>query len=164
MMEERFKKRIRRAIYDRPYSGYFGLIFILFFAFNIFVNQSLALYLSPGSLRLWFAIAFFGMNFLISGLVALNINLIIIRYKEVGGVSVKGGGVSSLGVIGGILGGSCPACFAGVFPALMGALGVAVDFRAFPLHGLEMQIVAVALLVVSIRMFIRDPVCKVKFG
>ena len=147
----------------KPYGRYFLITFILFFTFNILVNQSLVLYLNPGGLVPWFAVLFFGLNIFVSLLVSLNINLVIMRYKDVGGVSAKGGTLGSLGVIGGIFGGSCPACFAGVFPALMGGLGVAVDFRAFPLHGLEMQIIAVALLLISIHMFLKDPVCKIKF-
>lgn len=127
------------------------------------VNRAYAFYLVIGSMRLWYAIGFVGLNIIVSSLVALNINLIIIRYKEVGGISVKGGGVGSLGVFGGILGGSCPACFAGVFPALMGMFGVVLTLSSLPFKGLEIQLFSVVLLLISIKMFIRDPVCKIKF-
>jgi hypothetical protein len=162
MMEDRFKERIRKAIIERPYAKYFVISFLAFFLFNILVNQSSALYLNPGSLVLWFAVGFFGLNILISFLVALNINLVVIRYKEVGGVSMKGGWFGFLGVVGGILGGSCPACFAGIFPALVGVFGVVLSLNSLPLHGLEIQIFSVVLLSISIGMFIRDPVCKIR--
>lgn len=161
-MEKRFKERIKKAIFSKPYWRYFILWFFLFLAFNILVNQSLEIYLNPSSLRLWFAILFFGLNITVSFLVALNVNLVIIRYKEVGGVSAKGGAFGSLGVLGGVLGGSCAACFAGLFPAVMGVLGVAFNYNELPLHGLEMEIIAVILLLISVRMFIRDPVCKIR--
>ena len=156
-------QRIKKAITEKPYIFYFIGIFLIFIAINLVVNK---LYVSLEvftSLVLWFRIPFIFFNFLlIPALVALTINLSIIKFREMRAVNNKaGGGFTLLGIFGGVLGGACPGCFVGLFPAFLGIFGVTASLSILPLYGLEIQLVSIILLVVAVILLTRDTVCKI---
>ena len=153
--------RIREAVLKWPYLGIFILVAVLFFSLNVYLNQSFEFIKNLSSFKLWFIIGFIFFSILISILVALNVNLSIIRVKSLGSFGAKTGGVGLMGTFGGILGGGCPACFAGFFPAFVGLFGITASLSIFPLQGLEIQMISSILLVISITMLAKDPVCKV---
>ena len=156
-------QRIKRATLEKPYIFYFIGIFLVYVAFNLIVNQ---LYVSLEvftSLVLWLRIPFILFGFLlIPGLVALTINLSIIKFKEMRQISSKGGGgFTFLGMFGGVLGGACPGCFVGLFPAVLGLFGVTASLSVLPFYGLEIQAASVGFLTVAIILLTRDTVCKI---
>ena len=99
---------------------------------------------------------------LVAFLVAVNINLVIFKFRELGSIGIKAGGIGSAGVFGGILGGACPGCFVGLFPAFLGLFGISASLSVLPLLGLEIQIVSVILLVASMILLTRDNTCDPK--
>jgi hypothetical protein len=162
MKVEGRKEKIKAAIFSWPYSGIFAGTFVSFFVLNVYLNQSFFVFSNLMSLALWFSISFTFFTLLVAFLVALNINLMIMKVKLLRGVGAGAGGVALAGTFGGIIGGSCPACFVGLFPAMMGLFGVTASLSMFPFQGLEIQAVSAVLLIVSIRMLSAAPVCKIK--
>jgi len=164
-IKERRFGRIKNAVFRKPYVFSFIFIFLAYVGLNLFVNK---LYISLSilsSLAKWFLIPFLLFNFLITPfLVALTINLSILRFKEAGsGFTVKGkeGGATSMGVFAGVLGGACPGCFVGLFPAILGFFGVTASLSILPLYGLEIQFFSAAFLIFAIFLLTKDVVCEV---
>ena len=158
-------ERIKEASLKRPYIFYFILIFIFYLILNLIVNKTYSTVIVLNSLALWFRIPYTLFNFLIiPALVALTINLSILKFKELKVIRAKEEGATFLGVFGGVLGGACPGCFVGLFPAVLGLFGVTASLRVLPLFGLEIQMASIVLLIVAIFYLTRDTVCKVDFS
>lgn len=156
-------ERIKRAVLKKPYVFYFIGIFLVYIALNLWVNQMYVNLPILTSYATWFLVPFVVLNFLlVPFLVALTVNLFIIKFKEMRSVSGKGsGGFGFVGVFGGILGGACPGCFVGLFPAVLGLFGITATLAILPLYGLEIQAASVGLLGFSIILLTRDNVCKI---
>ena len=106
-------------------------------------------------------IPFVVFTFLIALLVGLVINLVIIKFKELKHVN-KVSGLAAVGLFGGLLGGACPSCFVGLFPAFLGLFGVTASLSSLPLFGLEIQIGSILLLLISVYFLTKNSVCEVK--
>ena len=164
-IKERRLEKIKKAIFKKPFVFYFIFIFSAYVGLNLFINK---LYISLSilsSFALWFLIPFLFFNFLITPfLVALTINLSILRFKEAGpGLKIKGkeSGATSVGVFAGVLGGACPGCFVGLFPAVLGFFGITASLSILPLYGLEIQFFSAAFLIFAIFLLTKDIVCEV---
>lgn len=158
-------QRIKSAILKKPFLFYFILIFVFYIFLNVFINKiHITFYTLIHSMNWLFVIPYLLFNFIIVPfLVALTVNLSIMRFKELG-ISRKGSGsfLGSLGAFGGLLGGACPACIAGLFPAFLGLFGVVgFSLNVLPLMGLEIQILSSGLLTWSILLLSKEPVCKI---
>jgi hypothetical protein len=155
-------EKIKKAVSGK-YLVYFLVFASLFIALNIFVNK-LNVTLPPmifQNPKLGISILFFVL--LVAGLIALNINLMILKFKEIRGFSKKGSGLTMLGVFGGLLGGACPGCIIGFFPAFLGLLGISATLSILPFYGMEIQAVSAVLLMVSVVYLTKDNVCKDNF-
>ena len=159
-----FKKRIgrvKKAIFTRPYVFYFIIVFLVYMAINVFVNQ---LYVTAPvllSYNLKIIIPFIIFSFIVPALVAVNVNLSIMKFKDIRKVN-KESGLTFIGVFGGILGGACPSCFVGLFPAVLGIFGISASLSSLPFFGLEIQVGSTILLLIAIIFLTRDNVCKIK--
>lgn len=163
-IKERRLEKIKKAIFKRPFVFYFIFIFLAYVGLNLFVNKLYVSLSILSSLAKWFLIPFLLFNFLITPfLVALTVNLSILRFKEAGGFSLKGkeSGATSVGVFAGVLGGACPGCFVGLFPAFLGLFGVTASLSILPLYGLEIQFLSGAFLIFAIFLLTKDAVCKI---
>ena len=153
-------ERIKQATVQPPYLFSFIFIFLVFTGINVVANQ---LYVTTPvlfSYNLKIVIPYVFFAILVAGLIALNINLMILRYKE--RTVNKEGGLTALGVFGGLMGGACPSCFVGVFPAVLGIFGFSISLSSLPLNGLEIQLVSALFLVIAVMFLTKDNVCKVK--
>jgi len=165
-IKERFDK-VKKAVFGKPYRYYFIVVFLLFFAFNIWVNQT---YLTGPevlfhSYRVSFLIPFLLFNFLIVLLVPLVVNLSIMKFKDLKEVSTAtGGSVGILGIFSGLLGGACPGCFVGLFPAFLGLFGITASLSVLPFYGLEIQVLSIVLLMISVWLLTRETTCKVDYS
>jgi hypothetical protein len=162
--------KINDATLKRPYAIYFVIIFFAYIGLNLWINKIYVNLPTLTSYATWFLIPFLIFNFfLVPALVALTMNLSIVKFKELKEVQGEGskkgkgkaGSFAALGVFGGVLGGACPGCFVGLFPAVLGLFGVTASLSILPLFGLEIQILSTVLLGVSIFYLTRDTVCKV---
>lgn len=156
-------QRIKRAILERPYVFYFIGIFLVYIGINLFINQTYVNLPILTTYARWFFIPFVLFTFLlIPGLVALTLNLSIIKFREMRLMKAKGGGgFGFVGVFGGILGGACPGCFVGLFPAFLGLFGITATLSILPFYGLEIQAASAGLLIVAVVLLTRDTVCKI---
>ncbi len=153
--------KIKKSIISKPYSYYFMIFFIGYLALNFFVNGISGTYMFlfstlSGKLSL-IATIFVGI------FVAISLNLVIMKLKELRQLS-GAGSFTALGIFGGLLGGACPACFVGLFPAFLGIFGVTASLTDLPFKGLELQIGSMVLLVISIILLSKPTVCKINIG
>jgi len=160
-MKKSRKERIKRA-FKGNYLFLFILIFLAYVGLNVFINQlHVSLDILTG-FAIWFLIPFLFFNFLlIPFLVALTINLSILRFKESGFGLNKESGISGTGVFAGILGGACPGCLVGLFPAFSGLFGITSSLSILPFYGLEIQLASAILLIWAIFLLTKDIVCKI---
>ncbi len=155
-------QRVKDALFKKPYIFYFIFIFLVYIGLNIWINQTYSILPVLGGFSKVFLIPYLLFSFLIIPfLVALTINLTIIKFKEASLIGGKDGGFTFLGVFGGIFGGACPGCFVGLFPAFLGLFGITASLSILPLYGLEIQMISIALLIVAVIFLTRDVVCEV---
>src|SRR3989344_6978779 len=157
-MNSRIEK-IKKVIFTKPYAYSFIIIFILYLIINFLVNDLSRTVPVLFNFNLNIVIPFLVFNILIAVLVGININLIWLKFKEYRKIN-KGQGLTFIGSFTGLLGGACPGCFVGLFPAFFGLFGIAVSLSIFPFYGLELLIGSAIILIVSIMLLTNDVVCK----
>jgi len=157
-MNSRIEK-IKKVIFTKPYAYSFIIIFILYLIINFLVNDLSRTVPVLFNFNLNIVIPFLVFNILIAVLVGININLIWLKFKEYRKIN-KGQGLTFIGSFTGLLGGACPGCFVGLFPAFFGLFGVAASLSIFPFYGLELLIGSAIILIVSIILLTNDVVCK----
>jgi len=156
-----FNKKMRQAIFAKPYSFYFIFFFFLYLIFNIYINK----------IYVTFGVVFYNPSFgiplillmvLVAGFVALNINLMIMKFRELKKINGGTGSITTLGIFLGILGGACPGCLGGLFPAFLGIFGgAAAGLEILPFNGLELQAGSLILLLISAKLMSKPAVCKI---
>jgi len=153
--------KLKEAVISKPYAYYFIVFFLGYISLNFFVNNLsntyiLLFYTLTGKITLTLI--------LITGLlVATSLNLVIIKFKEIRQFN-KAEGFTAFGIFGGLMGGACPACFVGLFPAFLGLFGVTASLTDLPFKGVELQIGSIVLLVVSIVLLSKPSVCNPKIS
>lgn len=154
-------EKIKQVTMEKPYIYSFLIIFIGYIIINIVVNK---IYISAPILltyNLKIIIPYIFLTILTSILVSTNINLVYNKVKELKSLN-KASSLSFLGVFGGLLGGGCPSCFVGLFPAFLGLFCVTASLSTLPLFGLEILLASVTLLIISIIFLTKDNICKIK--
>lgn len=161
-MESHRLRKLKQVVATKPYAFLFILFALAYIAANIVLNK---IYITKNVLfyNLTFGIPYILFTLLVASLIAININLMIIKFKEMRTLSEmkKASGLTSVGILGGFVAGACPGCFVGIFPALMGIFGITATLSILPLYGLEIQALSALLLVGSIFLLTRDPTCSV---
>tara|TARA_Y100000310_G_C20648240_1_gene797873 strand:+ start:162 stop:641 length:480 start_codon:yes stop_codon:yes gene_type:complete len=151
-----------KHVFGFPYFLIFIFIFLVYIFLNVFIND---VYSTRSVLfnNLKYGIPFLFFMVLVGSLIGININLIIFKFKETS-LLRKGGSLTFLGVFGGLLGGACPGCFVGLFPAFIGLFGVSASLSVLPLYGIEIQMASSVLLITSIYLLTNENNCKIKFN
>ena len=109
------------------------------------------------------AIIFILLNLiLIPILVAATLTLTIDKFQTLKKVSKKKSFLGAVGTFFGILAGSCPVCFVGLLPSLLGILGISIGLSSLLLLGFELSATSVALLILSLFYLSKDTTCKLK--
>ena len=142
----------------------FIISLFLFLAFSLLLNKT---YLTIKSIFILHnpaaAILFILLNLiLIPILVAATITLTIDKFQMLKKVSKRKSFIGVIGTFFGILAGSCPVCFVGLLPSLLGILGISIGLSSLLLLGFELSAVSVILLVVSLFFLSKDMTCKLK--
>lgn len=154
-------KKIKEAIFRKPYSFYFIFLFFLYLLFNIWINK---LYITYRVLidNFYYGIFLIFFMILVAFLTALNINLIIIKFKEYKKFNYESGWFTSIAVFLGFMGGACPGCIVGLFPAFAGIFfGSGISLNILPFKGIELQILSVLLLVLSANLLSKSNTCNI---
>lgn len=159
--------KIKRAL-SGPYFFSFILIAVGYLIINGLVNKTITNNLAVlKTYSLPFLIPYIVLNILVAVLTGITINLAVMKikelreFREVQKVN-KAGGVAAVGVFTGLLGGACPGCFVGLFPAVAGLFGISASLGVLPLYGLELQILSAVLLGGAVLLLTRNPLCKIK--
>jgi hypothetical protein len=142
----------------------FGIIFFSFIALTSFFNGThLTLPKFFLTYKLYFAIPFFILNMIIVPLlVSTTIILLLEKIKQIKQLSNKKTFLGITGTFFGILGGACPGCFVGIFPAIFGIFGITANLTILPLKGIELLILSAILLTISIFYLSKEISCKNK--
>lgn len=158
-MGRRFEK-IKKVISTRPYVYSFILIIFIYLGINFFINDLSGTAPVLFNFNLNVIIPFLILNLIIAILVGISINLVWLKFKEYKFVN-KEHGLTFFGVFIGLMGGACPGCFVGLFPAFIGLFGVTASLSSLPLFGLELQLISLGLLILSIYLLTNEVVCKI---
>ena len=154
-MKERWD-RLKLTIKSRPYL--FTGVFLGYIVLNSLINKTyLTLPTILASLKVSIPYIIFALS--IAFLVAANVSLAVGKFKEL--KSMKTGGVAAVGAFGGLIGGACPGCFVGLFPAVLGLFGVTASLSILPFYGFEIQAVSAVVLIGSIFLLTKENVCKI---
>lgn len=159
-MKEKLKK-ILTEIKNKKFL--FVIIFFGYVFLNIILNKTYLTYQNIIRTHPTFYLSYFVLiNFIIIPiLVSTTIILSINKIKDLKTISKKGSSVSILAIFGTLLGGACPHCFVGLFPAFIGLFGTTLTLDNLPLQGFEIQIISGIILIISINYLSKDTVCKI---
>ena len=80
--------------------------------------------------------------------------MIYAKYKE--RKKCSGVGTAGVGTVGGLIVGVCPLCVAGVFPLILGIIGISFSFASLPFQGIEIQVIVALVLFFSFRKLSRN--------
>jgi len=156
-----FNRKMRDAIFSKPYSFYFIFFFLLYLALNIYINKLHVTYRLLYH-NLYYGIPMVILSISVAAFVAMNINLIIMKFKELKKVNSSAGGITTIAIFLGIMGGACPGCIVGLFPIVMGMFGgAAFSLSVLPFYGLELQVASLILLIIGARLMSKPAVCKI---
>lgn len=156
-------KRIKEGIFKRKIT--FVLVFLGYITLNSYLNKT---YITLPEILKGFGSAFSIFYVLINlvivpTLVATTIVLAIDKIKELKAISAGKKSIPIIAMTATLLGGACPGCFAGLFPAFIGLFGSALTLNNLPFYGLEIQVISSIILVISINYLVRDTICKVNY-
>ena len=91
------------------------------------------------------------LSLLIGLLVAINSVYVYVKYQQRKQCR-EAGTVATIGTVGGLVVGVCPLCVTGVFPLILGLLGISFSFASLPFQGIEIQVLIVITLGISLWM------------
>jgi len=136
--------------FKRPYIYWIFGIFVLYLILNILFSgfyDTIPLVIFYFKTVDWFKLGVsLILTLLIGFFVAVNSVLVYILYKRKkeckNGVAAAGAGG-----IGGLIVGVCPLCVTGLFPLVLGALGISFSFGTLPFQGIEIQILVLGVLI-----------------
>jgi len=154
-------KLIKHVITKKPYSYYFLTIFFIYMIINIILSEFyITIQYIPYYLETikWSLLLFSALSSIIIGLlIAININLMILRYRDSKKLNLK---LTPIGFLLGLSTGICPACITGLFPFLFSLFGFSL--LTLPFKGLEIQVLSMVLLLISTLLLLKETKdCKI---
>ena len=124
-----------KEVFQKPRVYWFIGIFVLYLVLNIIFSgfyDTIPLVIAYASTVNWIKL---GVSLLltlaISFLIAVTSVLAYVRYKERRACR-NAGAVAGVAGFGGLIVGVCPLCVSGIFPLLLGFLGVSFSFASLP--------------------------------
>lgn len=154
--------KIKEALFTSPYRYYALISGISFLFLNFALNEVYVIGFHIFSYVWYISIPYTLFTVVNTILIALNVNLMIMRFKEMNGFNKKGGVFSAIGTTFALLTGACPGCIAGIFPAVAGILGSTFTLNQLPLYGMEIQILSTVLLLIGTYQLSKPMTCKIK--
>ena len=143
-----------QRIFKKPYLYFTIGIFLLYLLINLLISgfyNTIPLIIAYANNVNWFKLSIsIILSLSIGILIAINCIYIYIKYKE-RKQCIKGGAITGLGTIGGLVTGFCPLCVTGLFPILFGFFGVSFSLASLPFQGIEIQLAIVILLLISLK-------------
>lgn len=150
---------IKGVFASRAYALLFAVLLAAYLGVNFWLNRFYETLPNLLSFRLSVVVPYLAGTFLVGLLVALNLTLIIYKLRQVMMLG-KEVGVTAAGAFGGVLGGACPGCFVGVFPAVAGLFGVTATLSSLPFLGFEILIPALLIALVALYLVAKPLTCQ----
>ena len=142
-----------KQIFKKPYIYWFLGIFVFYLILNVLISgfyNTIPLIIFYAKTVNWLKLGIsLVLTLFIGFLVSLNGILIYIKYKE--RKKCNGVGTASAGTAGGLIVGVCPLCVTGIFPLILGLIGISFSFGSLPFQGIEVQVLVVLVLFVSYK-------------
>ncbi len=142
-----------RIVFRRPYIFYTISIFIVYLVLAILLSgfyNTIPLIIAYASTVNWLKLGLsILLSLLIGVLVSINSVIVYIKYKQRKSCK-EGKTLAGIGTVAGLATGVCPLCVSGLLPLVLGLLGVSFSFASLPLGGIEVQLLAVVILVISL--------------
>lgn len=146
---------IFNLLFKKPYFVSTILIFFLYILISLLITgfyDTIPLILKYASTVNWIKLSLSVFLTLIIGLlVSINAVFFFIKYRERKKCN-EAAATASLGTLTGLAAGVCPLCVTGLFPLLFGVFGISFSFASLPFQGIEVQLLAVVILSISLKM------------
>jgi len=140
------------VILKKPYLYWVIIIFLFYLFISILVSgfyNTIPLIIKYAKTVNWFKLILSMLLTIVIGiLIAINSVLIYIKFKERKNCN-KEITLSGIGTVGGLATGICPLCVTGLFPLVLGLLGISFSFASLPFQGIEIQLLIAIILFVS---------------
>ncbi len=156
-------KRIKHILQERKYFLIFICIAIAYTLLSLYLINSffagIENFLNYD--KLWYVLLNFAAIAIVSFLLGLNIALNIHRFNEMKTISKY----STIGIFGSFfsfLGIGCPSCSLSIASTLIPSLGSFIVIGSLPLKGLEIQILSIAILLLSLYFVTKENTCKIE--
>lgn len=145
-----------------PYNLIAIISAVLYLSFDFYINDTLTFLPGIVNYPLYFVIPFFFTHTIVPILFGVTTALVIRRLILFKHMS-KSAGTASIATFIALLSGACPGCVVGLLPPIMLLFGYgAFTVNALPFYGNELQIISIALFLLSIYYLSKDPICKIK--
>ena len=155
------KTKIKKALSGKNLSLFF--LFIIIFTFiNFHLNEIWDIWFWMFNYAWWISIPYIFFLIINTILIALSINLIIFKVKEIKSINPWAWIFSILWTSFALLTWACPGCIAWIFPAFVWIFGSNISLYSLPLHWVELQILSNILLLTWIYYLSFDMTCKIK--
>lgn len=143
-----------KRVFRKPFIYWMLGIFFVYLTINIIVSQFyitvqyVPYYLDQLN---WFElVGSFVLAVAIASLISVNSVFGFIKYQERKAFAKGSTAATCAGTVAGLSTGVCAACVSGVFPTVLGVLGVSFSWAALPLGGVEVQLATAAVLATSL--------------
>ena len=147
-----------KRVLKKPYIYWTIAIFIVYMLLNILISgfySTIQLIFIYARTINWYELSIsIIFSLIIAGLVAINAIYSYILYKE-RKKCIEGNTLTGIGTLGGLMAGVCPLCVTGLFPLIFGIFGLSFSLASLPFKGLEIQVLAIAVLLYSLYLLKR---------
>ncbi len=161
MLNQQQKNKIKKALTWKNLILFF-LWMIIFSIFNFHFNEISDIWFWVFSYSWWISIPYIFFLIINTILIALSVNLIIKKVKEIKSLNPWAWVFSILWTSFALLTWACPGCIAWIFPAFVWIFGSNISLYSLPLHWVELQLLSFILLLVWIYYLSFDMTCKIK--
>jgi len=147
-----------KRVLKKPYIYWTIAIFIVYMLLNILISGFYStiqlIFIYARTVNWSELIISVLLSLIIAGLVAINAVYSYILYKE-RKKCIEGNTLTGIGTLGGLMAGVCPLCVTGLFPLIFGIFGLSFSLASLPFKGLEIQVLAIAVLLYSLYLLKR---------
>ncbi len=147
-----------KLAFRKPYLYATLIIFVIYLLFLTLFSgfyKTIPIIIAYAGTVHWFKLSLsIFLSLIIGLLVAVNAVNVYIKYQQRKQCK-EAGTVAAIGTLGGLVAGVCPLCVTGVFPIILGLLGISFSFANLPFQGIEIQVLTIIILAVSLWMLDR---------
>ncbi len=142
-----------KVAFRKPYIFYTISIFIVYLVLAILLSgfyNTIPLIIVYANTVNWLKLGIsIILSLLIGVLVSINLVIVYIKYKQRKSCK-EGKTLAGIGAVAGLATGVCPLCITGLLPLILSLLGVSFSFASLPFGGIEIQVLAVVILIISL--------------